>query len=156
MAIVVVLIFATVLLMLGASYLNTLSNVRKTNIHVLRQHQANFLALGLQRIALLKFKKFPADFYHAYFHQVAKNQGVKGLSPLSPLPTFHEANNSILQNFPKIADPIGVSSYSIGYRMISHKAYSTDGLEIYTSLRLKDDIERNYKMTLLASRTLVP
>jgi hypothetical protein len=158
MAIVIVLVFVMSLMVLGSSYIKNLSNVQPGNTRILDQIQAEFLAQGLHRIAILKFKKYPSDFYHAFIWNIEKRKGsrLQTLSPVAPDPidSFHGPMNSILQNWNGIIGSCSIPllSYSTTYRMISHKPYSRDGVEVYINLAV-GKFSKEYKATFDVTRT---
>ena len=69
-AIVIVLALSSFLLILGLAYVKNVTTISTTNPKRLKQIQSDFFAQGIQKIALLKFKALPADFYHAYRYKV--------------------------------------------------------------------------------------
>ncbi|HOY67636.1 MAG TPA: hypothetical protein PLP29_12135 [Candidatus Ozemobacteraceae bacterium] len=139
MALVIVLAIATALLVMGASYLSTFSQSRSVNPKILEKVQADLLATGLQKIALLKFKRFPEDFYHSCFFQFAWDDPVKrpalfNYSP-TPLEVFH--GDPILRNGDAAALlPLSVFNYTTTYRLLSHRAYTRDSVEILVALQM--------------------
>jgi len=152
MAIVIVLVFSFALLVLGSAYLKTFSTTKPVNPKMLDRMQADFFAQGIAQIAILKFKRFPADFYHAYIHQQA---GLTNIIP-TPFARFQGAANTPLQDYrpggTSIGDPVPIATYSTRFNMISYKGYNRDALEITISVRIKD-IQQNYVFTVDASRT---
>lgn len=140
MALVVVLVLSLALLVLGGAYMKTVSQTTVVNPLQLKKLQADFLAQGISEIALLKFKKFPADFYHAY---VANLCGPPAST--APYIVFREQGSGPTANTPlrnlqyngkSIGDPIKVLDYTVDYRMISYKGYDKDGLQINVSVTL--------------------
>ncbi|MBI3038895.1 hypothetical protein HYY75_07595 [bacterium] len=61
---------------------------------------------------------------------------------------------TILQNQSGITTPVRmvVDSYSTEYRLISHKAFNKDGVEILVNMQVRG-FTRTYKSTIEASRT---
>lgn len=162
MAIAVVLIFASVLLMLGGAYIKTISNVRKINPKMLEQVQADFFGQGISKIALLKFKKYPSDFYHAF---ILSKRAIPNSNPTSPssgpFDSFKGADGSILQMsrniniYPLLAPAsFPVQSFVTDFTMVTHKAYNKDGLEITVRVEL-NGMWRSYQTTIEASRTRI-
>jgi len=152
MAIVIVLVFTLALLVLGSAYLKTFSTTKPVNPKMLERMQADFFAQGISQIAILKFKRFPADFYHAYIHQQA---GLTNITP-TPFARFLGGADTPLQDYrpggTSIGDPVPLATYSTSYNMISYKGYNRDALEINISVRVKD-VQQNYVFTVDASRT---
>ena len=151
MAIIVVLVFATALLVLGSSYIKTLSSTTPVNPILLERMQADFFAQGIAQIALLKFRKFPADFYHAFLYDRA-GQGS------AQLKAFCGASDTPLQDYKpggtSIADPVPVTVYSTQYLMSSFKGYNRDTLAIMVNVKVKN-VQREYNFTVDASRTRI-
>lgn len=128
MALVVVLVFAMALLILGGTYLQTISQKAPVNPILLEKLQADFFAQGVSQIALLKFKRFPADFYHAYIRHC---QGLDS----TPFNQFVGSSSSPLQSLESptgtpLGAPTSVTGYSTTYSMVSFKGYDNDGLLI--------------------------
>ncbi|MBI3037467.1 hypothetical protein HYY75_00250 [bacterium] len=159
MALVVVLMFATALLILGANYIQTFTHVKVLNPKVLDHLKADFYAQGLQKIALLKYKKFPADFYHAIYFDL----GGQTNSP-QPWLSFHEFNpagtvlaESTLQYRPSQTTPLGnptpISSYTTSYRLLTSDRYKRDSIEIKVVLEVGGK-KHEYSMKLDVEKTL--
>lgn len=152
MALVIVLAFALAMLTLGTAYMRTFSEARPVNAMIMERLQADYFAQGIQRIALLKYKRFVADFYHAYIYRQA---GLTGFVP-DPYSCFLGGDNTPLQNFQfggaTIGAPVSVATYSSYYLMTSYKGYNRDGLVIHVTVQVKDFVQ-NYDFTIDASRT---
>lgn len=152
MAIVIVLVFSLTLLVLGSAYIKTFTTTKPVNPKMLERLQADFFAQGIAQIAMLKFKRLPADFYHAYIHAQA---GLTNITP-TPLARFHGGNNTPLQDYRpggvSIGAPVPVATYSTIYNMISYKGYNRDALEVRVSVTV-GTVQQNYVMTVDASRT---
>lgn len=140
MALIIVLVFSLALLVLGTSYMNTISKTTVVNPIQLRRLQADFLAQGIAEIALLKFKKFPADFYHSY---VAHITGAP--AETEPYVVFCEQGtgpdaNTPLRNLQydgqSLGAPVNLLDYTTDYRMLSYKGYDNDGLQITVAVVL--------------------
>ncbi|MBU1108025.1 MAG: hypothetical protein KKB51_15235 [Candidatus Riflebacteria bacterium] len=164
MAIIIVLSLSMFLLILGLSYLKSVSHVSRTNPHRLSQIQSDFFAQGIQKLAILKFKAVPADFYHAYRYKVAdekvpRSPTLPKLSP-SPFADFLGNNNTILQNEPDppeviaLAAPAPVLSYTTEYLVTSSKKFDHDMLEVKVNVAL-EDFSQSYTVTFDASRSLI-
>ena len=154
MALVMVLAFTLTLLVLGSTYLKNFSNVKQTNPILLEQVQSDYLAQGLQKIAMLKFKKFPSDFYHAYLYSKAKTATYPALLPgPDPLDSFHGDAGTILQNLTGIASPSSfpLTGYNSSYRLLTNNAYNKDGLEVTVTI-VTPAKTRQYKFTINATR----
>ncbi len=159
MALVIVLAIATALLVMGSSYLRTFSQSRPVNVKILEKVQADLLATGLQRIALLKFKRFPEDFYHACFFQFAWDNPTKRptLFSYSPLPLEVFQGDPILRNgIAGLLSPLSVATYSTTYRLLSHKAYTRDSVEIVINLQMTNRTPvQSYALKVDAERFFV-
>jgi len=158
MAIVIVLSLALFMLILGVSYLKSISQVTHTNPHRLTQVQSDFFAQGIQKLAVLKFKAVPADFYHAYRYKVEDEKFPR--NPLlpkfttSPFSAFLGADKTILQGMEGMADPVPVIDYKTEYLVNSSKKFDRDMVEI----RVKVDFEgfsQSYIANYDASRSLI-
>ena len=160
MAILIVLIFTVSLLMLGTTYLGTFKQTKAVDLKSIDQIQADYVAQGLLKIATLKFKRFPADFYYAYMHEMARLRGAIGAPFVSytptPLQIYHTQNAAtcILQNQSGLCSPVNVATYSTTYRLISTKAFTHDALEIGVTVQV-GSLVSSYKSNLLASRTRI-
>jgi len=165
MAIVIVLVFTLALLTLGSAYLKTVGHMAAVNPKSLQLMQVEYFARGIMKIALLKFKKFPADFYHAYLQEVARAKGkaVQTYAP-SPIESFKGPADSILQGTETpnqmVTGMVGgsttpVKSYTTEFRLTSQNQYNLDVLEIKVHITLKDDRTVDYKGVYNASRTRV-
>lgn len=157
MALVMVLAFTMTLLILGSTYMRNFSNVKRTNPIILEQVQSDFLAQGLSRIAILKFKKFPSEFYHAYTYNVARTATYPALVPPSPAPLdcFQEIGDAptVLQNQISIASPSSfpLNNYSTSFRLITSNQYNKDGVEITFTI-VTPTQTRRYIFTVDATR----
>lgn len=160
MAIVIVLIFTISLLMLGGTYLGTFKQTKAINLKSIDQIQADYVAQGLLKIATLKFKRFPADFYYAYMHDMARLRGTTGAPFVTynptPLNIFHTQNAAtcILQNQAGLCSPVQVATYSTSFALVSSKAYTNDALQISVSVQVGNLVSA-YQSNLVASRTRI-
>ncbi|MBF0548566.1 MAG: hypothetical protein HQM08_29305 [Candidatus Riflebacteria bacterium] len=155
MAIVVVVIFAAVLLVLGGSYIETVRQVQTSNPKELDRIQANFFAQGIQKLAILKFKRFPADFYHGYLHEKARLAGesVSNITPPKPWDIFLGKDNTPLQNSSALKAGLStLSKYSTNYSLISNKDYTQDVIEIQVTVDMKTGMEYQFKTEIGATR----
>ena len=161
MALVVVLGFTAVLLILGSSYLKNFTQGKSISVKQLSQIQMDFFAQGIQRIAMLKFKKFTPQFYRAYRYQLAKDGGVALTNNYSPTPLakFHGTGvRNVLQNIndPDFMSPLNVSSYSTEFKMSKIDEFNRDVLEIYVWVSpVGDPKVYSYKTSFEASRTAI-
>lgn len=144
LAIVIVMVFSMALIILGSAYLKTSTNVASTiNPKALEQIQANFLAKGLMKIALLKLKKLPADFYHAYIHEINRRNGrsVQLYNP-NPWAVFTETSvnngNSIFHSHSQVLQNLNniCSGYDINFNILSQRQYNIDIIEIVATFTM--------------------
>ena len=161
MILVIVLAMSAALLVLGGSYLKSVSQHRPVNSKNLRQMQMEFFSQGIQRIALLKFKKFPADFYHAYIYENAFNSVPRPrdlpIYRFTPLTEFAGRTDTALNgprttNPPLTGSPAPIASYRTSFSLITSKRYSRDFIEINVTTTV-GALVQDYKMTVEASRT---
>lgn len=158
MAIVIVLSLSTFLLVLGLSYLKSVSQVSKTNPHRLTQVQSDFFAQGIQKLAVLKFKALPADFYHAYRYKVEdekvpRNPALPKLLP-APFEDFTGADKTILQGMPEMFSPLPILDYKTTYVVNSSKKFDRDMIDITVAVDFKG-FSQSYTATFDASRSLI-
>lgn len=159
MALVIVLAIATALLVMGTSYISTFTQSRPVNVKILEKVQADLLATGLQKIALLKFKRFPEDFYHACFFQFAWDDPARRrtLFNYNPLPLAVFQGDPVLRNgVAGFLNPLSVNMYATTYRLLSHKAYSRDSVEIVINLQMtaRSPVQ-SYSLKVDATRVFV-
>lgn len=75
-AIVLALVFATILLQLAISYSGLIGQTRPQTELIDERVRLHYLSKGLTEIALLKFQKFPSDFYNCWRHQASTSTNV--------------------------------------------------------------------------------
>jgi len=158
MAIVIVLSLSMFLMILGLSYLKSVSHVAYSNPHRLVQVQSDFFAQGIQKLAILKFKAVPADFYHAYRYKIAdrkvpRDPNLPRLLP-SPFDSFAGADGTILQGMRGLSDPVPVDIYTTEYMVNSSKKFDRDMLEVRVNVAI-GDFTQSYTATFDASRSLI-
>ncbi|MDN5280530.1 MAG: hypothetical protein PWR01_4495 [Clostridiales bacterium] len=158
MAIVIVLSLSMFLLVLGLSYLRSVSQVSRSNPHRLKQVQAEFFARGIQKLAVLKFKALPADFYHAFRYKIEdektpRNKDLPVFSP-APMQDFVGAAGTVLQGEEDLSDPIPILNYTTEYRVNSSKKFDHDMIDIIVNVAMQD-FSQSYRVTYDASRSLV-
>jgi len=160
MALVIVLAFSAVLLILGTTYLGTFKQGRGVTEKQIDQIQMEYFAQGIQRIALMKFKKYSPHFYRAYKYQMAKNRGETLTNNYSPTPMakFHGEGNNVLQHS-DVADfqsPLTIASYSTVYTMNKCDEFNKDIIQIMVYVQLKTGGPiSSYKASFDASRTVL-
>ena len=135
MAIVIVLCFSAIILVLGTVYVKSYTATSPVSKLQLDRIQADFLAKGIQNIALFKIKKYP-DFFVRSYRYYASN------APGSNVPYNNFLGNSggILQNqyTSDFIEPISVATYSTGIRLINSKDFQSEAMEIVVNVKLKD------------------
>jgi len=160
MALVVVLAFSSVLLILGSAYLKTFRHGTTVSQKQLEQIQSEYFAQGIQRIAVLKFKKFSPHFYRAYRYQMARDRGEALTNNYTPTPLeyFHGIGENVLQNFSDSAfeAPLNIASYSTRYSMVKINEFNRDVLQITVKVKLEGiPNEFTYRTSVDASRTAI-
>ncbi len=175
MAIMVVLSIASILLLLGVTYLKSFSQATVTSKLQLDQIQAEFFARGIQNIALFKVKRYPDFFLRAYRHMVYHRRiaaGETGLgAPIvpatNPLPfakftgAYPGNPRDILNHIPdaddsrdKFTEPLRIATYSTQFSLLSADDFKRGFIEIVVNLRLEGkDLVGTYRMSLDASQT---
>ncbi|MBF0407416.1 MAG: hypothetical protein HQM10_08680 [Candidatus Riflebacteria bacterium] len=159
MALVIVLTFSMVLMVLGSSYISSFSSYKQNNPKHLSKIQADFFAQGISKLALLKFKKFPADFYHAYLYDIASKKNptvVPKLTSPTPLEVFHkEKSNALLQDNSGMKTGVPVIYYDTKFSLTATKNYSCDALLISVTVQMKDSNPQVYETLVEASRSRI-
>ena len=175
MAIMVVLSIASILLLLGATYLKSFSQATVTSKLQLDQIQADFFARGIQNIALFKIKRYPDFFLRAYRHMIYHRRvsaGETGLgAPLVPAPdplpfvkftgAYPGNPRDILNHIPditnnqdKFTEPLRIATYSTRFSLLSADDFKRGFIEIVVNLQLEGkDVVGTYRMSLDASQT---
>ncbi len=175
MAIMVVLSIASILLLLGATYLKSFSQATVTSKLQLDQIQADFFARGIQNIALFKIKRYPDFFLRAYRHMIYHRRvsaGETGLgAPLVPAPdplpfvkftgAYPGNPRDILNHIPditnnqdKFTEPLRIATYSTRFSLLSADDFKRGFIEIIVNLQLEGkDVVGTYRMSLDASQT---
>ncbi|MGM0600079.1 MAG: hypothetical protein ACQETH_09725 [Candidatus Rifleibacteriota bacterium] len=157
-ALILVLSLSLFMLILGMSYMRNVSQVSTSNPKRLKQIQADFFARGIQRLAVLKFKALPADFYHAYRYKIAdekkpRDPDLPVFDP-SPYAVFLGDKGSILQDRDGIADPVPIEGYNTRYIVNSSSKFDHDMIDIVVNVQM-EDYSQNFTVTYDASRSLV-
>lgn len=175
MAIMVVLSIASILLLLGITYLKSFSQSTATSKLQLDQIQADFFARGIQNIALFKVKRYPDFFLRAYRHMVYHrrlNAGETGLgAPIVPAPNplpfvkfmgaYPGNTRDILNHIPdatdsqdKFTEPLKIATYSTQFSLLSADDFKRGFIEIIVNLQLEGKkVVGTYRMSLDASQT---
>jgi len=175
MSIMVVLSIASILLLLGVTYLKSFSQATVTSKLQLDQIQADFFARGIQNIALFKIKRYPDFFLRSYRHMVYHRRvsaGETGLgAPIvtapNPLPfvkftgVYPGNPRDILNHIPdsidsqyKFTEPLRIATYSTQFSLLSADDFKRGFIEITVNLQLEGkDVVGTYRMSLDASQT---
>ena len=157
-ALVLVLSLSLFMLILGMSYMRSVSQVSTSNPKRLQHIQAEFFARGIQRLAVLKFKALPADFYHAYRYKIAdekspRDPDLPNFNP-SPYDVFLGDEDSILQDKDGFGDPVPIEGYNTRYVVNSSSKFDHDMIDIVVNVQM-EDYSQNFTVTYDASRSLV-
>lgn len=75
-AIVLALVFATILLQFAISYSGLIGQSRPQTEIIDERVRLHYLSKGLTEVALLKFQKFPSDFYNCWRYQASTSANV--------------------------------------------------------------------------------
>lgn len=75
-AIVLALVFAMILLQFAISYSGLIGQSRPQTEFIDERVRLHYLSKGLTEIALLKFQKFPADFYNCWRFQASTSKNI--------------------------------------------------------------------------------
>lgn len=88
-ALVFALVFAVILLQFAISYSGLISQSRPQTDIIDERVRLHYVAMGLTEVALLKFQKFPADFYNCWRHQASASANANfWLDTKGPLASF--------------------------------------------------------------------
>ncbi len=89
-AIVLALVFAVILLQFAIAYSGLLGQSRPQTEIIDERVRLNYLSKGLTEIALLKFQKFPTDFYNCWKAQASTSKNLNSfwLDKTGPLARF--------------------------------------------------------------------
>lgn len=163
MAIVIVLCIAAVILALGSVYVRHYSNTAPAAKLQYDRIQADFLAKGIQNIAIYKIKKYPDFFIRAYrqyvyWQRTKTDSSLKKLNAeqtSSPMPfeSFLGNRNGILMGrySNDFIEPLATTaSYATDISLISSKDFQTESIEISVNLQLSNDRPINNYQTVVS------
>lgn len=175
MAIMVVLSIASILLLLGVTYLKSFSQATVSGKLQLDQIQTDFFARGIQNIAMFKVKRYPDFFLRAYRHKVYHDRIAAGDAtlgaPLVPAPNpppfakftgIYPGHGRDLLNHIPVADdnltgftePLKIATYSTQFSLLSADDFNRGFIEITVNLQLEGKaLVSTYRMSLDASQT---
>jgi hypothetical protein len=170
MAIVIVLCIASVVLVLGTVYVKHYSQTAPEAKLQYDRIQADFLAKGIQNIAVFKIKKYP-DFFIRSYRQYIYWQRTKTESDLpkldaeqSALPMPYEyflgkgsglKEGILMGDFTDdFIEPLGKPIYTTDISLISSKDFQTESIEISVDLQLNANRPvNNYKTVISGELT---
>ncbi|MDD2624088.1 MAG: hypothetical protein PHQ02_04640 [Candidatus Riflebacteria bacterium] len=146
MAIVLVMTLTMGLLILGSSYLKSISQRSNHNTIELGSIQADLLAEGITQIAMLKLKELPGPLYYAALCKAKGN----GNEPLDTYSGDAVLNGAIKNEFS--------AKYSTTFTMLPSKLYEDMNAKITVVLNLSlpdgRDYERQIERTVSGARKL--
>lgn len=175
MALIIVLVFSSVLLVLGIVYLRSFSQTTQLSRMQIDHLQAEFFARGIQNIALFKIKRFPDFFLRSYRYHVYKQRRDAGdplvEPPLRPFenPTPFERftgvhagrPNDVLHHLAagddaawKFTAPLNIATWSTSFNLRSAEDFNRAYIEIDVHVQMQDNANvAHYRMSLDASQT---
>ena len=148
MTLVLVLALCFGLLTMAIAYIRVNKQSRPINTRLSESIQADFIGQGVVNLAVLKFKKRPAEFYYAY---KAFNAGING----EPFRVYTASDTTINGVF---TDPSGVMfSYFTEYELVANRPFEEDAIIIRVRVEQRDAggnlvLTRNYNHTIHARR----
>ena len=170
MAIVIVLCIAAIILALGSVYTKIYINTAPAAKLQYDRIQADFLAKGIQNIALYKIKKYP-DFFIRSYRQYIYWQRTKTDSSLpkldakqTQLPMPYESFLGKGSGFKEgilmgdytsdFIEPLEKPVYTTDIKLLSSKDFQTESIEISVDLKSKDNRPfNNYKTVISGELT---
>ncbi|MBF0407619.1 MAG: hypothetical protein HQM10_09715 [Candidatus Riflebacteria bacterium] len=165
MAIVIVLGFSTILFILGTMYIKRFQSGGNMSPVMLRRIQVFHFGEGMQKIALLKYKMLPTDFYHSYKYELELKKKTPGLIKYSPSPmeAFIGAKDTPLMSMQSLMKPLDktIASYTTTYMMAYNNQYNRDVVEISLTVGSKNEkgiikaVDYVTKTVVNASRTRI-
>ena len=148
MTLVLVLALCFGLLTMAIAYIRVNKQSRPINTRLSESLQADFIGQGVVNLAVLKFKKRPAEFYYAY---KAFNAGIND-EPFGVYTTHDPTINGVF------TDPSGVMfSYFTEYELVANRPFEEDAIIIRVRVEQRDAggnlvLTRNYNHTIHARR----
>lgn len=166
MAIVTVLCIAAIIIALGTVYVQIYSQTAPAAKLQYDRIQADFLAKGIQNIALYKIKKYPDFFIRAYRQHIywKRTQTEPSLPKLDamqtalpmPFESFLGNKAGILMGdyTSDFIEPLGNPVYTTDISLISSKDFRTESIEISIDLKLSENRSvNNYKVVVSGELT---
>lgn len=163
MAIVTVLCIAAIILILGTIYVKIFQNTAPAAKLQYDRIQADFLAKGIQNIAIYKIKKYPDFFLRSYRQYIywKRTQTDSSLPKLDaqqtqlPMPyeVFLGKGSGVKEGIlmgeysNDFIEPLGKPDYTTDITLLSSKDFQTESIEINVDLKLSSDrAMNNYKV----------
>jgi len=126
MSLIIVLTLSMFLLIFGGAYIKANQQNRPINERHLERIQADFIAQGVIQLAVLKFKKRPAEFYWAYKTMSANLSNAPYAAYVTQDPTLNGTFTA----------PGGLRYvYSTDWRLVTNDLFTTDGIVITVTVR---------------------
>lgn len=160
MAIVIVLGIASVILALGTIYAKHYTNTSPAAKLQYDRIQADFLAKGIQNIALYKIKKYPDFFIRSYRQYVywKRTKTDSSLKPLDPeqvtqiMPFENFLGRGIIMGFydDDFIEPLGKPIYTTDISLISSKDFQSESIQIVVDLKLNEGRPSNTYKTVVS------
>lgn len=166
MALVVVLCISGIILILGTVYSKLYTDSTPVSKLQLDRIQADFLAKGIQNIALYKIKKYP-DFFLRSFRQEIHRKRSSIDSSLPQLDEYQKnsptpfeyfvgkgpngGNEGILNSeyTKEFIEPLDYASYTTDITLINSKDFNSEAVEIKVAVQMGEKKAVNlYKTTL--------
>lgn len=151
-AIAFVLVFATVLLVMGGAYVKMTANTKKQTVQIDERVKLDYLANSMTELALLKFQLYPADFY-ACLDAFKKNPNFKkkyGGVELTPLErfsigdsAFHRTETNSKSTYNQTDVKLEIASMTI----LSDAKWNNEILRIIAIAEYKDQFQRPVNKT---------
>jgi hypothetical protein len=145
-AIVLALVFAVILLQFAIAYTNIVGQSRPQTGQIDERVRLHYLANGLTEIALLKYQRFPADFYNAWRRQASTSVNLQfWRDPAGPLADFSiqapEFNQYRVNGFTESrssfnASPIQVELLEM--RLMTNNYWNVEALQIRARAQYTD------------------
>jgi len=171
MALIIVLVFSSVLLVLGIVYLRSFSQTTQLSRMQIDHLQAEFFARGIQNIALFKIKRFPDFFLRSYrYHVYKKRRDAGDLTvepPLRPFETptpferFTGRPNDVLHHLAagddtawQFTTPLNIATWSTSFNLRSSEDFNRAYIEIDVHVQMQGNANvSHYRLSLDASQT---
>lgn len=165
MAIVTVLAVASIILALGTVYVRHYTQTMPAAKLQYDRIQADFLAKGIQNIALYKIKKYP-DFFIRSYRQYVYWERTKTDSSLpklderqqaSPMPFEAFLDNGILMgNYDNdFIEPLEHPVYTTDISLISSKDFQSESIKISVDLKLNENRPLNNYKTIVSGELTI-